>query len=103
MKLSELVENLGMEEDEIRELLQLYIDTTREDLIQLHAAIEANDMNRAHEKTHSISGASGNLTLTELYEIARDMDDSIRNNNMEGIESKIEKFTLTFNAQAKEL
>jgi len=103
MKLSEMAENLGIDEEDIRELLQLYMDTTKDDLTQLNEAIKANDINKAHEKSHSIKGASGNLTLTELYEIARDFDDNIRKNNLEGIESKIEMFTIKFNALIKEL
>ena len=102
MKVSEVAESLGFEEDEIRELLELYVDTTRDDLAQMNAAVKANDITKAHEKAHSIKGSSGNLTLTELYEIAKDIDDSLLSNNMEGIETKIEKFVLTFNAQAKE-
>jgi HPt (histidine-containing phosphotransfer) domain-containing protein len=102
VKISEVAENLGMEVDEIRELLELYVDTTRDDLAQLQAAVKANDMTKAHEKSHSIKGSSGNLTLTELYELAKDIDDSIRSNNIDGIESKIETFSLIFNAQAKE-
>ena len=102
MKISEVAENLGMEEDEIKELLELYVVTTRDDLAQLHAAVKVNDIARAHERSHSIKGSSGNLTLTELYEIAKDIDDSLLNNDMEGIEAKVETFTLAFNIQAKE-
>ncbi len=102
VKISEVAENLGMEVDEIRELLELYVDTTRDDLTQLQAAVKAKDLTKAHEKSHSMKGSSGNLTLTELYELAKDIDDSIRSNHMDGIESKIERFALVFNAQAKE-
>ena len=103
MKLSELADNLGLDQDEARELLELYIDTTKNDLANLNKAIKSNDLTRAHENSHSIKGASGNLTLTELYEIAKDIDDDIRNKSIEQIASKIEKFTLKFNELTKEL
>jgi HPt (histidine-containing phosphotransfer) domain-containing protein len=75
MESKKLAENLGLEEDEFTELFGLYKETTASDLKELKSAISVGDAKKAHEKAHSIKGASDSLGFDELYETAKAIDD----------------------------
>ncbi|MFH1931094.1 MAG: Hpt domain-containing protein [Pseudomonadota bacterium] len=87
MKAKKLAENLGLEEEKFAELFGLYKETASSDLKELKFAISAGDAEKAHEKAHSIKGASGNLGLDELYETAKAIDDRARANSLDGLEN----------------
>jgi len=102
MDLNELTERLGLDVEDIRELLELYVETTTSDLAQLKGAIETKDAELAHAKAHSIKGASGNLGLDEMYELAKEIDDRARVNSLDGLEKMVQVFQKKFNSFVKD-
>ena len=82
MNIKELAENLGLEEDEYLELIELFIDTGMTDLDKLKSAIEEGNADEATMAAHSIKGASGNLGLMEIYDVARKSEEEARNNSL---------------------
>ncbi len=102
MDLNELTERLGLDVEDIRELLELYVETTTSDLAQLKGAIETKDAELAHAKAHSIKGASGNLGLDEMYELAKEIDDRARVNSLDGLEEMVQVFQKKFNSFVKD-
>ena len=98
MELEKLAERLGLDVEDIRELLELYVETTTSDLAQLKGAIEAKDDHLAHAKSHSIKGASGNLGLDEMYELAKEIDDRARVNSLDGLNEMIQVLEDKFNS-----
>ncbi len=102
MELEKLAERLGLDVEDIRELLELYVETTTSDLAQLKGAIEAKDAQLAHAKAHSIKGASGNLGLAEVYELAREIDDQARANSLDRLNEMIQVLEEKFNSLAKD-
>jgi len=102
MDLNELTERLGLDVEDIRELLELYVETTTSDLAQLKGAIETKDDELAHAKAHSIKGASGNLGLDEMYELAKEIDDRARVNSLDGLEKMVQVFQKKFNSFVKD-
>ena len=102
MDLNELTERLGLDVEDIRELLELYVETTTSDLAQLKGAIETKDAELAHAKAHSIKGASGNLGLDEMYELAKEIDDRARANSLDGLEKMVHVFQKKFNSFVKD-
>lgn len=70
MSLKELAENLGIDEEDFRELVQLFIDTTLSDLDKLLESINEEDYNKAKDAAHSIRGAAGNLGFMDIWESA---------------------------------
>ena len=90
MKIKELAENVGLNVEEFREILEIYIETTKSHLEELQAALQESDTQKAHERAHSIKGASGNLGLHELYDLAREIDDSICENSIDGLEDRVQ-------------
>ena len=103
MEAKKLAENLGLEEEEFTELFGLYKETTSSDLKELKFAITAGDAEKAHEKAHSIKGASGNLGLNELYETAKAIDDRARVNSFDGLENMFQEFWESYEKLVREL
>lgn len=103
MEAKKLAENLGLEEEEFTELFGLYKETTSADLKELRFAIRAGDAEKAHEKAHSIKGASGNLGLNELYETAKAIDDRARVNSFDGLENMFQEFWESYEKLIREL
>lgn len=83
MNIKELAEDLGLEEDEYMELIELFIDRGMSDLDELQAAVGAGDAEKAASAAHSIKGASGNLGLMEFYGTAKKIEDEARNDNLD--------------------
>ena len=103
MKIEDLVDNLGLDIKDVKELLELYVAATASDLERLREAIGNNDANIVHERAHSIKGASGNLGLTELYELAKEIDELARANNLAGLETICNDFDYKFHQLAQEV
>ena len=102
MTIDKLAENLGLEAEEFYEILQLYVETTSSDLKELKSALIAGDGENVHQKAHSIKGASGNIGLTELYELAKAIDDRARDNSMNGLGNLVQDFTVKYEKLAEE-
>ena len=90
MNFKELADNLGLEEDEYLELIELFIETGMSDLDKLGSAIEKGDAEESANAAHSIKGASGNLGLMDVYEIAMKIEQDARNGLLEGLSEPIE-------------
>lgn len=85
MNLKELAENLGLEEDEYLELVELFIETGKVDVARLRSAIKEGDTDEAANALHSLKGAAGNLGLMEIYDLAKKNEAVVRNNSFEGL------------------
>lgn len=90
MDFKERAEKLGLEEEEYSELLGLFIETGISDLEKLKNAIEGRDAEQAANVAHSLKGASGNLGLSDFYEIAKKIELDARNGNLEKIGGAVE-------------
>ena len=102
MELEKLAERLGLDVEDIRELLELYVETTTTDLAQLKGAIETKDADLTHAKAHSIKGSSGNLGFDEMYNLAKEIDDLARVNSLDGLEDMAQVLQEKFNSLAEE-
>jgi HPt (histidine-containing phosphotransfer) domain-containing protein len=102
MELEKLAERLGLDVEDIRELFELYVETTASDLAELKEAIETKDAHLAHAKAHSIKGASGNLGLDKMYQVAKEIDDRVRVNSLDGLENMLQVFQEKFNSLVKD-
>jgi HPt (histidine-containing phosphotransfer) domain-containing protein len=78
-----VLERVGGDESFLQELLDIYIADFMEKYVSLEQAIEEVDFNNIKEIGHSLKGASGNLSLTGLYETAYGIEKSGRENDIE--------------------
>jgi len=90
MDIKELAENLGLEEDEYLELLELFIDTGIVDVDKLRSAIEEGNTEEAANAAHSLKGASGSLGLMEIYGLAQKTEKEARNNSLDGLVESVQ-------------
>ncbi len=93
MVLKELAENLGLEEDEYKELVELFVDTSREDLEVLNSAVAEGNHGVAMERAHSIKGAAGNLGFMEIYETARVVEEKGKEKRFDTVGSDLKVLT----------
>jgi HPt (histidine-containing phosphotransfer) domain-containing protein len=84
MNFKELAENLGLEEDEYLELIDLFVEVGTTDLDKLQSAIDDGNAEDAARAAHSLKGASGNLGLMEFSQIAKEIEEKGRNGQLEG-------------------
>ncbi len=98
MNFNELAENLGLEEDEFLELVELFLETGLSDLSNLKDAIDAKNGPQVVETAHSIKGAAGNLGFMEIFEVVKDVEMKARANSLDGASEAVgniqEKFDL---------
>ena len=74
MDLKGLAADIGLEEQDILELVELFYETSTSDLDRLIKAMDQNDVKTVAETVHSIKGAAGNMRLQEIYELARQIE-----------------------------
>ena len=82
-------QRLGLDLNEYLELIRLFLETGTNDLNRLGDAIAANDIQAIVEHSHSLKGASGNLGINKIYEIAGNIEARARNNSLEGINDSV--------------
>ena len=83
MNFGELSSNLGLEEEEYKDLFELFIETSMEDLNKLWFAIDIASTEKVVRIAHSLKGASLNLGLNEFEEIAYAFGKSARDGQLE--------------------
>ncbi len=82
MNFNEMAKRLEMEEEEFKEIIRLFLDTTHGDLTKLQSAIEEMDYEKVAKTAHSIKGASANLGFSKIYELAKDIEMVARERNL---------------------
>ncbi|MDL1963116.1 MAG: Hpt domain-containing protein [Deltaproteobacteria bacterium] len=90
MNFKELAENLGLEEDEFQEIVELFLETSDADLHKLRSAIDREDTQQAIEAAHSIKGASGNLGFMAISEKAKNVEIKAREKDLSGANEAVE-------------
>ena len=83
MNLKELGEKIGLEEDEYRELAELFLETGMADFEQMKTALDAADASEVSRRAHTLSGASGNLGIMAMYEVAKRIEMAAIDNRLE--------------------
>lgn len=84
MNLTRLAQEMGLDEEECREIVHLFIETTISDVENLKRAVQMKDFALAVQSSHSIKGASANLGFDEISEIAKGAEMNARRSVLEG-------------------
>lgn len=90
MEFKELAENLGLDEDEFLELVDLYLETCSTDIVKLESAVHQSNIQRVVELSHSLKGSSGNLGFMDIFEVAKGIEERARNDVIAGAESSVQ-------------
>lgn len=71
MNFKELADNLGLEEEEYRELIDLFISSSADDVQKIADGISAGDAEQISRAAHTVKGASANLGLVDISAAAK--------------------------------
>ena len=89
MNIKKMADALELSKEEYVELVKLFVETSRNDIERLVAAISNRESEKAAQAAHSIKGAAVNLELTEVSEIAKKLEMEAREGNLAGTSSDI--------------
>ena len=98
MDFKTLAENLGLEEDEYVELIELFIETGNIDFQKIQSAMAENDADTVMRSAHTIKGAAGNLGLAELSETARIIEEKADINQLNDLNGAVQTLKTQFEA-----
>lgn len=83
MNFKHMSKKLGLEKEEYIELLELFIETSKSDLKTLQSAINNKNIEQIDEIAHSLKGASMNLGLDDFLELAKTIEKTSRDGELE--------------------
>jgi HPt (histidine-containing phosphotransfer) domain-containing protein len=89
MDLKGLAADIGLDEEEMLELVELFFETSISDLERLKKALDQNDAMTVAEAAHSIKGASGNMRFEEIYELARQIEKNANKKILDGVMANV--------------
>ncbi len=78
MDLRRMAEKLGFEDRDFRELVWIFLETSRADLEALREAIDRKDLAKVVELAHSLQGAAGALGIHEIQDLAKKIVENAR-------------------------
>ncbi|MBF0229618.1 MAG: Hpt domain-containing protein [Desulfamplus sp.] len=97
MDFKEMAENIGLEEEEFVELLEMLVDVSMTDIANFETEFSAGNYSQAAMAAHSIKGASGNLGLIDISTTAAELEKEAKNSNQSLIAEKISFLKSQFN------
>lgn len=83
MNVAQLARDIGLEEGDYLELLDLFVHTTRSDLTSIAEAVASGDAQKAASAAHSIKGAAANLGLGDMSDEARTIEERSRGGRLD--------------------
>ncbi|MEA3384353.1 MAG: Hpt domain-containing protein [Campylobacterota bacterium] len=81
LDLQSIANELDFDLEDVEMLLEVFIESASEILEELNNAIQENDLNKIYQCAHAIKGSSSNLTLMEIANIAKEMEDQSKTGN----------------------
>ena len=92
MNFNKMSRILGLEEDEYLELVELFIETSKSDINNLQDAIDNKHIVMISEIAHSLKGAAMNLGLDDFLELAKAIEKTARDGELEETAKTAETF-----------
>jgi HPt (histidine-containing phosphotransfer) domain-containing protein len=80
VNLQKLADTFGFELDEVEMVIETFLQTSKKNLNDIKEAIENNDKEKLSQAAHSLKGSSSTLQLTEIAELAKEIEFSAKNN-----------------------
>jgi HPt (histidine-containing phosphotransfer) domain-containing protein len=91
MNVTNLAEELGLEEEDVRRLIQTFLESTEKDLILLGQAFSEGDAEKLGSLAHHIKGAARSLELNGIAEAALAVENKARSGVLEDPVSLIQR------------
>lgn len=84
-----LLNNVGGDRELLREILDLFFETSDEILDAVRAAVKSADHESLHRSAHQLKGALANVGAEAAAEAARELESLGRNGILSGIEDAL--------------
>jgi two-component system sensor histidine kinase/response regulator len=81
--LSKILERLGGDEDLLREVLQLFLETAEENMVSLKDGINSGDTGQIQTAAHAIKGAAANIIANGVKEAADEIEHLVKENKLD--------------------
>ena len=78
--LQTIADELDFDLEDVQMLVEVFLSEANKSLESLKKAIDANNLEDIFRYAHSIKGSASNLTLQEISNTAKEMEDSARKN-----------------------
>ena len=91
------LERIGGNKALLVRLLRSFSDEYKRAASEIREALEKNDLQSARELAHSIKGVAGNLSATDLYAAASQLEATIRGNDTDSLQSVVGYFENALN------
>ncbi len=84
MNIRNLAQSLGLETQDYKSLVELFLQTTSDDLQKLDSAIAERDTSLVSQTAHHIKGAAVNLELKEIAADTRNVEQCAKQSDFNG-------------------
>ncbi len=78
--LQTMADKLDFDLEDVEMLVEVFLSEAKKNLVDLKKAIDTNNLEDIFRYAHSIKGSAANLTLQEISNIAKEMEDNARIN-----------------------
>ena len=75
---------LGVSDDSMKMLLNHFAESFKDASKKLQQSISENDAQSAADQAHSLKGVAGSLELLEIQNLAIEIEDKLKNDNITG-------------------
>ncbi len=97
MDLPEVLERVQNDHDLLLELVDIFLKDCPEKIKALNEAVQTKNFETLKEVSHSLKGASGNLSAKKIYETCLTIEQKTKNHNLDGIEEILMKLDRQIN------
>ncbi len=88
MNFENIADNLGLDKEDLDELLELFTTTSFSDIEKVNLGLKENNAQQVSQAAHSIKGASGNLGFEEIASLSKDIEMAAKEGKIEGLKEK---------------
>ncbi len=88
---------LGNNKELYKRLLIQFFENNKNKNRQIQKAIEEGNFTKAREILHALKGVAGNMGAEELFQVARDLEIGLKNENIAQIQTLLPFFNAAFN------
>ncbi|MBT8341627.1 MAG: Hpt domain-containing protein [Desulfatitalea sp.] len=90
MNFKEMGANLGLDEDEFRELVELFIMSVGAEIKKLQQGLTVADAEQVMQCAHAIKGAAGNLGIMDVSDSANTIENQATNKDLTHVAQVVE-------------
>jgi len=81
LDVQKIADELDFDLEDVEMLLEVFLDSTKEILESLKDAVDTNNFKDIYLYAHAIKGSASNLTLNEISDTAKEMENNARESN----------------------